>query len=101
MLDEPPELIPVDKPSDDPIVHTFRLRKAARPTYQPLNPRPQIHVFALDFLGMLFADGVLLGLDMPLIGAPAIGVEAGEAQGLQSHLQVQQDVILAPAKHLG
>ena len=27
MLDEPPELIPVDKQSNDQIVHTFGLRK--------------------------------------------------------------------------
>ena len=70
MLDEPPEFIPVDKQSDDQIVHTFGLRKADRPAHQPLEPRPRIDVFALDFLGVLFADGVLLGLDMPLIGAP-------------------------------
>jgi len=46
MLDEPPELIPVDKQSDDQIVHTFGLRKAERPAHQPLDPRPQIDVFA-------------------------------------------------------
>jgi hypothetical protein len=40
-------------------------------------------MFALDFLGVLFADGMLLGLDMPLLGAPSIGVEAGDAKGLQ------------------
>ena len=59
MLDEPSELIPVDKQSDDQIVHTFGLRKAERPEHQPLDPRPQIDVFALDFLCALFADGGL------------------------------------------
>ena len=49
MLDEPSELIPVDKQSDDQIVHPFGLRKANRPAHQPLDPRPQIDVFALDF----------------------------------------------------
>jgi hypothetical protein len=34
-------------------------------------------VFTRDFLGVLFAHGVVLGLDRPLIGAPSIGVEAG------------------------
>jgi hypothetical protein len=83
MLDEPPEFIPVDKQSDDQIVHTLGLRKAERPAHQPLDPRPQINMFALDFLRVLFADGVLLGLDMPLIGAPSIGVEAGDAKWRQ------------------
>ena len=83
ILDELPELIPIDKQYDDQIVHTFSLRKADRPAYQPLDPRPQIDVFALDFLCVLFADGVLLGFDMPLIGTPSIGVEAGDAKGLQ------------------
>jgi hypothetical protein len=44
LLDEPPELIPVDKQSDDQIVHTFGLRKTDRPAHQPLDPRPQIDV---------------------------------------------------------
>jgi hypothetical protein len=46
MLDEPPELIPVDKQSNDQIVHTFGLRKTNRPAHQPLDPRPQIDMFA-------------------------------------------------------
>ena len=82
MLDEPPEPIPVDKQSNDQIVHTFGLRKTDRPAHQALDSRPQIDVFALDFLGMLFADGVLLGSNMALIGAPAIGVEARNAKRL-------------------
>jgi|RhiMetdeSRZDD1v2_1073273.scaffolds.fasta_scaffold360547_3 hypothetical protein len=68
MFDEPLELIPVDTQSDDPIVQTFGLRKAHRPAHHPLDPRPQIDGFALDFLGVLFADGVLRRRDMPLIG---------------------------------
>ena len=65
MLDEPPELIPVDKQSDDQVVHPLGLRKADRPAHQPLDPRPQVDVFALDFLGVLFADCMLRGVNMP------------------------------------
>ena len=60
-------------------MHTFGLRQADRPAHQSLEPRPHIDVCALDCLGVLFANGVRLGLDMPLIGAPAIGIEAGDA----------------------
>jgi hypothetical protein len=43
-------------------------------------------VFALDFLGVLLADGVLLGREMPLVGAPAIGVEARDTKRLPLNL---------------
>ena len=46
-------------------------------------------MFALDFLGVLFADGVLLGSNMALIGTPPIGVEAGEAKELQKRVVFQ------------
>jgi hypothetical protein len=68
MLDGVPELIPVDEQSDDQIVHMFGLRKANRPAHQPLDPGPQVDVLALDFLRVLFANGVLLGGDMALVG---------------------------------
>ena len=83
VLDGYPKLVAIDEESDHQIVHGRRFGKANRAAHETLNPCPQIDVFALDFLGVLFADGVLLGLDMPLIGAPAIGVEAGDAKGLQ------------------
>ena len=67
MLDGSPELITVDKQSNDQIVHTLRLRKADRAAHQPLDPRPQVDVLALDPLRVLFADGVLLWDDMPLL----------------------------------
>jgi hypothetical protein len=62
MVDEPPELIPVDKQPDDQVVHTLGLRKADRPAYQPLDPGPQIDVLALDLLGAGLPHRVLLGL---------------------------------------
>jgi hypothetical protein len=47
-------------------VHGSRFEEANGAAHEPLNPGPQIDVFALDSLHVLFADGVLLGGDMPL-----------------------------------
>ena len=74
MLDGPPELIPVDEQSDDQVVHAFRFGKANRATNQTLDPRPQIDMLAFDFLHVRFIDLMLLRLDMPLVGTPAVGV---------------------------
>jgi hypothetical protein len=50
--------------------------KAKRAADTPLDPRPQIAVFALDGLHVLFPDDVLLRHEMPLIRPPASGVKA-------------------------
>jgi hypothetical protein len=55
-------------------MHAFRLGKAQRATNQPLDPGPEIDVFALDFLRVLLAYVMLLDIDMPLIGPPSVGV---------------------------
>jgi len=38
---------------------------------------------------------------MPLIGAPSLRVEAGDAQGLQQRRQARTDVILTPDAYRG
>jgi hypothetical protein len=96
MLHSAPTLLPVDKESDDQIVHRLGLRKADRPTHQPLDPRPQVEVLACNLLRVLCADGVLRGGDMPLIDPPAIGVKAGDATRLPQGLQAEKDVIHLP-----
>ena len=48
MSDGHPKLIPIDKETNHQIVHAFRPRKADRPADQPLNPRAQVDVLALD-----------------------------------------------------
>jgi hypothetical protein len=48
-------------------MHMFCLRKANSAAHQALDPRPQVDVLALDPLRVLFADGVLLWGDMPLL----------------------------------
>jgi hypothetical protein len=40
-------------------------------------------VLAFDGLHVLFADGMLLGVEMPLVGAPAIGEKARDAERCQ------------------
>ena len=76
------KFIPIDEQPNHQIVHAFRLGKAQRATHQPLDPGPEIDVFALDFLRVLLAYVMLLDSDMPLIGPPAVGVILGDAKGL-------------------
>src|SRR5215471_16483148 len=62
------------------------LRKANGATHEPLHPSPEIDVLALDFLRILLAHVVLLGIDMPFVGAPAVRVKLRDAKGLQELL---------------
>ena len=72
LSDGSPKLIPIDEQPNHQIVHLFRLGKAKGATHEPLHPGPEIDVLALDFLRILLAHVVLLGIDMPLVGAPAV-----------------------------
>ena len=82
VLDSDPKFIPIDKEANHQVVHAFRLRKANRPTYQPLDPRAQVDVLALDFLRVCLAHRVLLCLHMSLVGPPAISKIACDTKGL-------------------
>jgi len=53
----------------------LRLGEAQRAAYEALDPSPQIDVFALNFLRVLLAYLMLLGIGMPLVGPPTIGVK--------------------------
>ena len=44
---------------------------------------------------------VLLCLDMPLVGTPAVGEIARDAKGLQQRFEFQKDRILPSSKHIG
>jgi hypothetical protein len=72
LLDGSPKPIPVDNQSDDQIVHPLRLREADRAAHQPLDPRPQVDVLALDSLHVFLPYDVLLSVHMTLIGPPAV-----------------------------
>ena len=43
---------------------------------------------------------MLLDIDMPLLGPPAVGVIPRDAKGLQQLLQPQEDLVLPPSKHI-
>src|SRR4029450_6739197 len=47
-----------------------------------------------------FPTLVLLGLDMPLVGAPSVRIKLRDAKGFQQLLQPQEDVVLTPAEHI-
>ena len=94
------KFIPIDEQPNHEIVHMLRLGEAQCTTHESLDPGPQIHVFTLDFLRVLLPHLVLLGLDMPLVGAPSVGVILRDTKGLQQRLQPQEDRVLPPSKHL-
>ena len=75
----------MNKPNDQ-IVHVIRLGKTNRAAHQPLDPGPQIDMFALDFLRVVLAHPMLFGVDVPLVGAPPIRVIARNAKRLQQGL---------------
>jgi len=86
LSDGSPKLIPIDEQPNHQIVHLFRLRKAKGATHEPLNPGPEIDVLALDFLRIFLAYLMCLGIDMPLVGSPAVRVKLRDAKGLQELL---------------
>jgi hypothetical protein len=53
-------------------VHVFRLGKTDGAAHKPLHSSPQIDVFALDFLRIILANPMLVGVDVPLVGPPPI-----------------------------
>jgi hypothetical protein len=57
-------------------------------------------VFALDFLRVLLAYLMLLGVEMPLVGPPPVGVKLCDAKWGQQLLELQEDVVLPSSEHL-
>ena len=82
MLDGSPKLIAIDEQPNHQVMHTLCLRKTDRPADQPLDPRAQVDMLALDLLCVFLTYRVLLGLHMPLVGPPAVGEIARDAKGL-------------------
>jgi hypothetical protein len=70
--DGSPTLTAIDAEAHDQIVHGRRFGEANSATHELLHAGPQIDVLALDGLQVLFADGMLLGGEMPLVGPPSI-----------------------------
>jgi hypothetical protein len=78
-----PEFVSIDEEPNHEIVHALRLGEAQRAADEPFNPRPQIDVFALDFLRVLLAHLMLLSIQMPRVGPPAVGVKLRDTKGCQ------------------
>jgi hypothetical protein len=93
-------LVVIDEEADHQGVHGRRCGKANGPTHETLHPCPQIDVLTLGGLCMLLADFVRLGVDRPLVGAPAIGVKTGHAKRFQPCFQLQKDRILPSPKDI-
>src|SRR4030095_2507735 len=85
-LESDSKLVPIDKEANHQIVHRGRFGKANGAPNEPLDPSPQVDVFALDFLRVLLAYVMLLWGDVPLIRAPPIGIKAGDAKWFQEGL---------------
>jgi hypothetical protein len=75
-----PKFVAIDEEAQDQIVHRYRFGETNRATHQPLDPGPQMDVLAFDLLRLGFANRVLLGSKMALVGAPPIGVKARDAK---------------------
>jgi hypothetical protein len=73
--EESSELIAIDEETDHQIVHRRRFGKTNGVAHKPLDPRPQVDMFALNSLRVFLADDVLLGGDMPLVRAPSVRVK--------------------------
>jgi hypothetical protein len=83
MSDGSSKLIAIDEEANHQIMHRRGFGKTNCTAYETFDPRPQVDVFALDFLRMLLANMMLLGDDMPLVSSPPSGVKPRNAKWLQ------------------
>jgi hypothetical protein len=64
-------------------MHGRRFGKANRATHEPLDPGPQIEMFALDFLCVFLANVMLLWIDVSFVSPQSIGVKSCDTKWLQ------------------
>ena len=96
MLDGYPKLVAIDEEADHQIVHRRCFGKTNCAAHEPLDPGPQVEVFALDFLRVFFANVMLLWVDVPLVSPPSISVKAGNTKRFQQSFQFEKDLIHLP-----
>src|SRR5262245_2628877 len=58
-------------------------------------------MLALDFMRVAFAWSVLVGVEVTRVGAPIIGIIAGQPEGLQQRFEPQKDLVFAAPKAVG
>src|SRR5215813_11548235 len=58
-------------------------------------------MLALDFLRVAFAWAMLVGIEVTRVGAPIIGIIAGQPKGLQQRFEPQKYLVLAAPKDVG
>jgi hypothetical protein len=93
-------LIAIDEQADDNVVHLGRLGKADRFARKPLDTRTQRQMFPLNLLRVAFPRHMNFRGQMPSLRPPLIGEEARDAKGFQQGLELQEDFVLATAKHI-
>ena len=81
-------------------MHAFWLRKAERPAYQPLDPRAQVDVLALDLLRVCRPHRMRLCRHMPFVGSPAVSAIARDATGLSQGLPLEKPLVLPMSKDI-
>ena len=69
-------------------MHVFGLGKTDRPADQPLDPRAQVNVLALDLLRVCLPNRVLLCLQMSLVSTPAVRARARDTKRVQQLLEL-------------
>ena len=74
--------------------------KANRATDSPFHPGAQIDVLAFDPLCMGFANGVLFGVEMALVGAPPIGVKSSDTKWLSEFFTGETPHLCAAQRHM-
>jgi hypothetical protein len=94
------KFVAIDKEAHEQIVHHGCFGKTVRVTHETLDQRTQIDVRAFDLLRLGFANRVLRGIEMTLVGAPAIDREADDLKRGQELLQLEKHVILPAPKDI-
>src|SRR5215470_10170 len=92
--DGSPTFIAMDAQPKDQIVPMVRLREPDRAAHQPRDPGPQRQVCARHFLGVILANPLLVGVEVPLVSPPSIRVIARHATRLQQYLPLEKHGIL-------
>src|SRR2546427_12211219 len=92
--DGSPKCVAMDTEPTHAIMPRCRFGQTDRTTHETLEPRPHMDVFAGALLRMGCAKRGLRGLVMPLVGAPAIGREAGEVTRGHERLPGEKPVLL-------